>query len=181
MPITKLEKLDSPPRRKDNDPDSKVHGAHIGPTWVLSAPGGSHVGPMNFAIREAVFCEFNIWSITFCHHRCNVCDIAFFVSEWDQHDDVTKWKHFPRYWPFVRGIHQSPVNSPHKGQLHGALMFSWICTSIKRLNKQSWGSWFGTPSCLLWRHRNGPKVSWYAILKGTTQFYFWYGCDFWWW
>ena len=20
------------------------------------------------------------------------------------HDDVIKWKHFPRYWPFVRGI-----------------------------------------------------------------------------
>ena len=32
------------------------------------------------------------------------------------HDDVIKWKHFPRYWPFVRGIHRSPVNSPHKGQ-----------------------------------------------------------------
>ena len=32
------------------------------------------------------------------------------------HDDVIKWKHFPRYWPFVRGIHWSPVNSPHKGQ-----------------------------------------------------------------
>ena len=33
-----------------------------------------------------------------------------------EHDDVIKWKHFPRYWPFVRGIHRSPVNSPHKGQ-----------------------------------------------------------------
>ena len=32
------------------------------------------------------------------------------------HDDVIKWKHFPRYWPFVRGIHRSPVNSPHKGR-----------------------------------------------------------------
>ena len=32
------------------------------------------------------------------------------------HDDVIKWKHFPRYWPFVRGMHRSPVNSPHKGQ-----------------------------------------------------------------
>ena len=30
------------------------------------------------------------------------------------HDDVIKWKHFPRNWPFVRGIHRSPVNSPHK-------------------------------------------------------------------
>ena len=41
-------------------------------------------------------------------------------------DDVIKWKHFPRYWPFVRGIHRLPVNSPHKGQWRGALMFSLI-------------------------------------------------------
>ena len=46
------------------------------------------------------------------------------------HDDVIKWKHFPRYWPFVRRIHRSPVNSPHKGQWRGALMFSLICTRI---------------------------------------------------
>ena len=45
-----------------------------------------------------------------------------------RHDDVIKWKHFPRCWPFVRGIHRSPVNSPHKGQWRGALMFSLICT-----------------------------------------------------
>ena len=47
-----------------------------------------------------------------------------------RHDDVIKWKHFPRYWPFVRGIHRSPVNSPHKGQWRGALMFFFICTRI---------------------------------------------------
>ena len=46
------------------------------------------------------------------------------------HDDVIKWKYFPRYWPFVREIHRSPVNSPHKGQWRGALMFSLICVSI---------------------------------------------------
>ena len=43
------------------------------------------------------------------------------------HDDVIKWKHFPRYRPFVRGIHRLPVNSPHKGQWRGDLMFSLIC------------------------------------------------------
>ena len=45
-------------------------------------------------------------------------------------DDVIKWKHFPRYWPFVRGIHRSPVNSPHKGQWRGTLMFSLIYARI---------------------------------------------------
>ena len=43
------------------------------------------------------------------------------------HDRVIKWKHFPRYWTFVRGIRRSSVNSPHKGQLRGVLMFSLIC------------------------------------------------------
>ena len=32
-------------------PESKVHGASMGPIWVLSAPDGSHVGPMNLAIK----------------------------------------------------------------------------------------------------------------------------------
>ena len=32
--------------------DSKVHGANMGPTWVLSAPYGPHVGPMNLALRD---------------------------------------------------------------------------------------------------------------------------------
>ena len=41
------------------------------------------------------------------------------------YDDVIKWKHFPRHWPFVRGIHRSPVNSPHKGLWRGASMFLW--------------------------------------------------------
>ena len=34
-------------------PDNKVHGANMGPTWVLSAPNEPHVGPMNIAIRDA--------------------------------------------------------------------------------------------------------------------------------
>ena len=46
------------------------------------------------------------------------------------HGDVIKWKHFSRYWPFVRGIHLSPVNSPHKGRWRGTLKFSLICTWI---------------------------------------------------
>ena len=33
----------------------------------------------------------------------------------EPHDDVIKWKNFPRFWTFVRGIHRSPVNSPQKG------------------------------------------------------------------
>ena len=46
------------------------------------------------------------------------------------HDDVIKWKYFLRYWPYVWGIHRSSVNSPHKGQCHGTLMFYLICAWI---------------------------------------------------
>ena len=46
------------------------------------------------------------------------------------HDEVIKWKHFLRYWSFVRGIHRSPVNSPHKGPWRWALIFSLICAWI---------------------------------------------------
>ena len=35
------------------DPDNKFHGANMGPIWVLSAPDGPHVGPMNFAIARS--------------------------------------------------------------------------------------------------------------------------------
>ena len=54
--------------------------------------------------------------------------LALSQGNLSDHDDVIKWKQFPRYWPFVRGIHRSPVNSPHKGQW--ALMFSLICIWI---------------------------------------------------
>ena len=42
-------------------------------------------------------------------------------------DNVIKWKHLLHDWPFVRGIHQSPVDCPLKDQWCGALMFSLIC------------------------------------------------------
>ena len=71
----------------------------------------------------------------------------------EHHDDVNKWKHFPRYWPFVRGIHRSPVNSPHKGQ--------W---------REWWGWWFETPSGPLWRHRNDHAISRTGIELSAMRF-----------
>ena len=34
-------------------PDSKVHGANIGPIWGRQDPGGPHVGPINFVIWDS--------------------------------------------------------------------------------------------------------------------------------
>ena len=60
---------------------------------------------------------------------CGLLSALFRLVQWhrgNHHDDVIKRKHFPRYWPFVRGIHRPPVNSPHKGQWRGALMIPLI-------------------------------------------------------
>ena len=61
-----------------------------------------------------------------------IFNISFTFMKIFFHDDVIKWRHFPHHWPFVRGIHRSLVNSPHKGQWRGSLMFSLICTWINR-------------------------------------------------
>ena len=61
------------------------------------------------------------WSVPSC--PCNdssMFDDDFFMMT------SSNGKKIPRYWPFVRGIHRSPVNSPHKGQWRGALKFSLI-------------------------------------------------------
>ena len=112
------------------------------------------------------------WHITFWHEVVIDKSISF-VWRWTRHmilpenlgkypvtrhffhDDVITLKHYPRYWPFVRGIHRSPVNSPHRGQWRGALGFSLICALNKQWRKQSWGWWFGMQFRSLWRHYNG--------------------------
>ena len=53
-----------------------------------------------------------------------------YIATASGHDGVIKWKHFLRYWPFVRRIHRSLLNSPHRGQWRGALMLSLICAWI---------------------------------------------------
>ena len=58
------------------------------------------------------------WDSLKCQHN------IYFIID---HEDVIKWKDSLRYWPFLWGINRSPVNSPHKGQWRGALMFSLIC------------------------------------------------------
>ena len=49
--------------QKRSYPGSKVYGANMVPTWVLSAPDGPHVGPRNFAIGVVAFQKYVCW----CH------------------------------------------------------------------------------------------------------------------
>ena len=70
--------------------------------------------------------------LVWCHV---LSEFMWYGSHTFTHDDVIKWKHFPRYWPSV-----APVNSPHKGQWRGALMFSLICVRINGwVNKREAG------------------------------------------
>ena len=63
----------------------------------------------------------------------NVCRFVITMNDRGGvvHIDVIRWGHLPRYWPFVRDIHRSPVDTPHKGQWRGTLMFSIICDWAK--------------------------------------------------
>ena len=85
-------------------------------------------------------CHIDTWwkRPTLCRRHCNAYFLAtkflhVFILPWTGHDDVIRWKHFPRYWPFVRGIHRWPENFPYKGQWRGALMLSLICAWINSL------------------------------------------------
>ena len=71
------------------------------------------------------------------------------------HDDVIQWKHFPRYWPFVRGIHRSPPGEfPAQRPVMQSFDVFFDLRLNKRLSKLSWGWWYETPLCPLWRHCN---------------------------
>ena len=61
---------------------------------------------------------------------CNLLRYWFCYTEWSTHDDVIKWKHFPRDWPFVWGIHRSRWIPHTKASDAELFMFTLICVWI---------------------------------------------------
>ena len=51
--------------------DIKLHGANMGPTLVLSSPGGPHVGHMNLAIWVAIRSICYTFTTMLWHHDMN--------------------------------------------------------------------------------------------------------------
>ena len=102
-------------------PDSKVHGANMGPTWVLSAPCCPHE-----------HCYQGLFAILDSEHTKEVIKV---------NNDNIQWKQFTVavhvYPQFTVAVHvyqwhnvshnRSSVNCPHKGQSRGALMSYLIC------------------------------------------------------
>ena len=95
------------------------------------------------------------------------------IVEW--HDDVMKWKHFLRYWPFVRGIHRSRW-IPRTKASDAELWYFLDLRLNKRLSKQPWGWWFETPAWLSWRHRNGYIKFGFSLSHSPNH---WYGVGSW--
>ena len=81
-------------------PGNKVHGVNMGPTWVLSAPDGPHVGPKNLAIRMyithvifVIISDRNLINLSdgssFC--QCSLNDAVLRVDE----GQITNTNRFP--------------------------------------------------------------------------------------
>ena len=70
------------------------------------------------------------------------------------------WKHFPRYWPFVRGIHRSLVNFPHKSQWCGAPMFFLLSAPEQGVGWTIEMPVIWDAIALLWRHCDVMIVFW---------------------
>ena len=74
-------------------PDSKVHGANMGPTWVLSAPDGPHVGPMNLAMRVELLNTAENYFHGYDHKV-----LPLWLNEIDD------WLFMVKYWPSIIAI-----------------------------------------------------------------------------
>ena len=89
------------------------------------------------------------------------------------HDDVIKLKHFPCYWPFVRGT-TGHLCFPSQRPVTPSFDVFFDVRLNKRLRKQSKCWWLQTPPCSLWRHTDDPvvvQVLWRAVHFCVFKFY----------
>ena len=132
-----------------------VNGTPVNGTWTSDQ--GSTRSALFKATEEM---EGNHWFT--CQATNNINDqqtvlsesIDFAVVSSGKHDDVIKWKHFPRNWPFVRGIHRSRWIPHTQRPVTRSFDVFFDLRLNKRSSKQPWGWWFETPSWSLWRQCN---------------------------
>ena len=86
-------------------PDSKVHRANMGPTWVLLAPDGPHVGPMNLAIRETLFEQFRKEITLTAHapliHPSKASKSLPLLKMVFHNEDVSEYGWIPHSWSII--------------------------------------------------------------------------------
>ena len=134
--------------------------AHV--LWLKGLPGSGWIGAIlaSYLLNQYVFdwhwFDDKMISPSLITHTGHRSWVNWFGHHY-LHDDVTKWTHFPRYWPFMWGMNSPvPVNSPHRGQWRGTLMFSLFYAWINDwVNNREAGE---TPSWSLWRQCNGDEI-----------------------
>ena len=80
------------------------------------------------------------------------------------HDDVIRWNLFPRYWPLVWRIHQSPVNSPHKGPVMRNFMFVWCGSAYTDKHTVEWPVIWDCMT-FTWRYNNVYQISHSSLIS----------------
>ena len=98
-------------------------------------------------IRDLTDTTSNLQTVTLDDYK-DIC----VASSLSCRGEVIKCRHFPQYWPFVRGIHRSPVNSQRPVTQSFDVFFDLRLN--KRLSRSSKYRWFETPSRPLWDHSN---------------------------
>ena len=107
----------------------------------------------NFISHRRLFSIVNNYCCWWpCDPRSQV--ISSYIMAWWRHDK----KSFPRYWPFVRGIHQSLVGIPSQNSNAGFDAFFYVCR-VKLSSKKA--------SC---KELKFNKVLWYNAHQLSVQY-----------
>ena len=137
-----------------------------GPLWPVHSP---HKGPvmrsLTFLWRNSVYDVKQTveWLVTWDYmtvmwRHCNDWPLLEHHDTRQSvnacHDDVIKWNHFPRYWPFAQEIHRSRWIPRTQRPVTRSFDVFFDLRLNKRLSKQPWGWWFETPPWSLWRQCN---------------------------
>ena len=88
-------------KHQNSAPVAFVRASHW---WPVDSP---HKGPVRrkmFPFDDAIMSiyQHTTEGLSHCSAETSTTSHNHYT-----HDDVIKWKHFPRYWPFVRVIHRS--------------------------------------------------------------------------
>ena len=89
-------------------------------------------------------CSNIIWYFVW-NDNCTCVNLVEFQLTSTLYDGMAWCKSFPYNWIFVRGIHRSPVDSPHKEPI---MLWWFLVVSMNiRLSKQSSCQWFEATWC----------------------------------
>ena len=97
-------------------------------------------------------CHRQMYQATYLTHQSNILEFPAYFLLWNRHDDVIKWKHFPRYWPVTRSFDvffdlrlkktvEDPIETPVVWNAIALIMmfenmsmqrtiFGWLCFHI---------------------------------------------------